>query len=721
MKLLTTINFKTLFYLKFSNLTTVLFLLLTFSIMPLHANEQNVSTLLKFKNIPYNDIKTGSLYFKSPDGYFDALRQYSDYSVEVTGLLAHVSFSQTYKNNSDQHLEAVYVFPLIDDAAVDSMMMTIGERKIVGKIKEKQQAKKLYQQAKRKGKKASLVSQQRPNMFTTKVSNIAPGETVKITITYLQSVKYHQDEFSLRIPLTITPRYVPRSSVHNPPQEVTHKSSKAINMNSSGWPNISPPQTRSSNGQKVNINVKLTTGLALTNIESHYHKIDKHIKNNHIHISLVNPHTLLNQDFVLTWQVAKGSSPKAAFFQMADDSFNYGLLMVMPPSTAEGKVIDKSITYIIDISGSMGGVAIKQAKQALSAALDILNKDDSFNIIAFNDDAHELFSHNLAANDKNIAIAKRWLRGLTAGGGTNMYHAIAQALQKNQMNKNKETTEYDKYQQIIFITDGSVANEQILFTLIENNLGNTRLHTVGIGSAPNSYFMSRAAEFGRGTYRYVGSINEVSTQMHKLFKDISRPMMKNIKLGWPMDNVESYPSLIPDLYQQQPMIITTRWPKAVNTLKKSTITVEGQLGSSNWQEQINIPSNDIDYKSNKGIAQWWARQKIKELMQQHRQSDSHIKALLQKQITDLSIKHQLISAYTSFIAVEEKISRKASSTLTTKAIANLMPQGSTQIVPLANTALGVKGGFYIGVALLILSYLLQLFLSNHRTSNKNNA
>ena len=161
------------------------------------------------KNLPYQDISSGSLYFKNDNGYFPALTQNSDYQVDVNGLLARVNFTQTFKNSSNSFLEAVYVFPLVDDAAVDAMVMEIGERRIIGKIKEKQQAKKMYKKAKQQGKKASLVTQQRPNLFTTKLANIAPGETIKISISYLQSITLKDETFSLRIPLTLTPRFIP--------------------------------------------------------------------------------------------------------------------------------------------------------------------------------------------------------------------------------------------------------------------------------------------------------------------------------------------------------------------------------------------------------------------------------------------------------------------------------------------------------------------------------
>jgi len=696
----------------YSNIAFILLFIGTFFSVSLSAENLNGTENNLTPHIPFNSVKTGSLYLKATGGYFSSIQQNSDYHVQVNGLLARVTFSQSFTNSSEEFLEGVYVFPLIDDAAVDSMIMEIGERRIVGKIKEKIEAEKIYQKAKNQGKKASLVSQQRPNMFTSQLSNIAPGETIKITISYLQSVKYSEEEFSLRIPLTITPRYIPNvlnfklKNGHDDTKSKHEDMQQTRVISNSGWENISPPQTYISDGQKVDISMVLKTGLPITNIVSHHHQIKKHRRNNSIELTLADENVLLNKDFVISWHVAQGQSPKVAFFQSSDENYHYGLLMIMPPSIHQGQAIKKEVTYILDTSGSMAGVAIEQAKQALITALDLLHYEDSFNIIAFNSSTVSLFSSAKLANQANIIKAKYWINQQSAGGGTNMYPAIAQALASNKQHHGDE----DKYRQVIFITDGSVGNEQELFNLIGNRLGKTRLHTIGIGSAPNTFFMSRAAEFGRGTYRYIGSINEVNNQMHKLFSDISKPMMKSIALHWPNEAIEYYPRLIPDLYQNKPLVVSARWPKSSNSHTSKKIQITGQLAGQNWQENI-ASKAESGNKKNLGIDQWWARQKIKHLSQEHQRSDANEKLSLKAQITELALKHHLISSYTSFVAVEERISRDENSKLSSKKIANLMPKGSMQSIPLANTSLGLLTYLYLGIALLLLSSLLRLFKS----------
>jgi len=537
---------------------------------------------------------------------------------------------------------------------------------------------KLYIKAKTAGKRVGLVSQQRPNLFTTKVANIAPGESIKINLRYFQSIKLNNETFSLRIPLTLTPRYIPSATAINRKEQInasnTSDELKVINttsINSHGWAmnndrvtdasEITPIQTRDNTGennsqnQTVTLSVDLNGGIPLTNVTSLYHKISKMPLNEKALISLADKNTKLDQDFVLEWELVQGNVPKAAFFQQSEtddnnNNYEYGLLMLMPPKNDYAEAIDKDVIYIIDTSGSMGGVAIRQAKQSLITALDLLNSNDTFNIIAFEDRTQSLFKVSKLANINNVAQAKYWLSQLEAGGGTNMYPAIEQALTES----NNDNT----YKQVIFITDGSVGNETELFNLIERKLDNSRLHTIGIGSAPNSYFMSQAAKIGRGTYRYIGSINEVSHEMTDLFNQISRPLMQKVMLSWSREAVETFPKNIPDLYAGQPLMISARWLKKEADLQsnksdklgkpkaESFIKVSGQLAAVAWQEKIditNVKNVSIDSNSfaadqlNIGVAQWWAKEKIDHLIGLHRRSSIEQKATLKSEITNLAL------------------------------------------------------------------------------------
>jgi len=761
--MLTFFNKENLKYLALTILITSLF-------PPISYAEESRQNL---KRIPYDEVKSGSLFFKNKEGYFADIAQKSQFKVKINGLISRVDLTQTFQNKTADWLEAVYVFPLAENSAVDGMTMEIGTRKIVGKIKEKQLAKKLYQQAKRIGKKASLVSQQRPNLFTTKVANIAPYQEVKIQISYLQVIEYNNDVFSLNLPLTITPRYIPQQpSVDNQlGARQEHTLERTVTMtsltidNQHGWSNavrekvntirdideISPsqiyPQNLANNNddeithtaQKVSINISLDAGLAIDKVESLHHSISKIFSDNEINsaanklpsrekvfIKLANSNNLLEQDFVLNWQLASGIAPKAAFIASNDSDSHYGLLMVMPPKAGLSKVLKKEVVYIIDTSGSMGGVAIRQAKSALTYALTQLTPGDSFNIVEFNSNAKSLFPHLLTATKDNIHWAKQWVNNLAAGGGTEMYSALAlsfEQLSKNKLSADVNTsTNTTIQQQVIFITDGAVGNEMALFNLIDQNLQEIRLHTIGIGSAPNRYFMSHAAESGKGTYRYIGQLNEVKHQMKALFDQINRPVMTNIKVDWPNKDVEFYPFNIPDLYAGMPLMLTAKWdkvsepPKTVeefsaakrNTLK--TIRVSGDLARTHWQQELKIKQT----KNQNGIPTLWAREKIDHLMPIYQRSATKDKQKIRQQVTDLALHHKLLSAFTSFIAIEEKPARPLKNELFSKVIPNLMPKGSTQAIPIPSTALGLSGKLLISFILLIIASLLLVFYLRYK-------
>ncbi len=667
--------------------------------------------------LPYQDIQSGSLFFKTQEGYRFRLSQQSDYQVTVTGMLARITLTQFFKNSSEEWAEAVYLFPLSEKAVVDGMEMIIGERKIIGEIREKKQAKQLYQQAKKEGKKASLLSQKRPNMFTSEVANIAPGETIKVTINILQPISFVEDEFSLRLPLTITPRFTP----HNKPDEKLTEKTLEFNNGfeyASSVQDSNKPERQLSTGsiesdsdyQQATIEVTLSTGLALQSISSDNHRIFQSKTELHHNLaeeykvtlaSDYNEKVRLDADFVLRWKPKTSHVPQAAFFTSQDDDYQYGYVMLMPPGSQQVTPLPKEITFVIDISGSMGGVSIRQAKQALQYGLrNSLTPEDIFNIVAFESRAYVLNVPS-QATPEFINDAVNMVDTLEAGGGTNMEEALKTAF--NTISQDDE----NRFKQIVFITDGAVSNETQLFNLIEKELGETRLHTIGIGSAPNSYFMSEAAKAGKGTYRYISNINQVNQQMSQLFNDISRPVMQNVHLEWPSDNVEFYPKNVPDLYDGQPLLVSARWPEK-ESQALDTLTVKGQLAGQFWEQTLRLATGT---SKESGIDKLWAREKVRELNQQYRRVGEEEKQTIKQDVLSLALHHQIMSPYTSFIAIEQKVSRPADQKLSSEKVKNLAPRGSqsaTQAVPIANTSLGINSKMMLALYAMVICLLLSL-------------
>jgi len=545
----------------------LLFILVSF-IEQNHADEMIQDT---------SEVSHGSLLVAMDNGYYQQLPLLdTQVNLKISGMVARATVKQFFQNQTEDFIEAIYVFPLPEDSAVDHMSMLIGERRIIGEIKEKSEAKKIYQQAKQEGKKTALLEQKRPNIFTTKIANIAPGETVEISIEYQQQVHFEQGEFSLRFPTTITPRYEPCDT------EVTEK---FVTNLDTGWVNESketistPILPNSSNVENsISIDVELDAGLPLATIDSPYHNIVSQ-KNSvgKYHISLQN-YQLSDHDFELRWQAEQSSIPRLALFRESDnEQQEYLLLMITPPIDEGFQAMPRELTLVIDKSGSMEGASMGQAISALQQALSNLTSDDRFNVISFNHQMHSLFNQPVDANHHNISLAERFVSTLEADGGTEMMPALVSAL--------SEPARDGYIRQIVFLTDGAVSNEDDLFSVIHSKLASARLFTIGIGSAPNSYFMRKAAQFGRGTFTYIGAPDEVAEKMQLLFEQLQNPVMQNINVDWPVV-VEQFPSLIPDLYLGEPLML-----KVKASQLEGDIHISGQQGQTLWQASVPVSSN----------------------------------------------------------------------------------------------------------------------------------
>lgn len=697
-----------------------------------------------------SDVHQGSLLFRTAErGVFHiAPTVDTDVHMSVSGMVARTRVTQTFTNPDDFWVEGVYVFPLPENAAVDHMRMKIGERIVEGVIKERREAKKTYEKAKRAGKKAALVEQERPNIFTNSVANIGPRESITVEIQYQQTLHYENQQgegkFELRFPLTMTPRYVPQKPGAPqdtlPPQQQaklvkaqyqTQNSTPNPQLNSNtvyrerinnfsrtGWAmdsdtvadasRITPPFYRENdqggyhqdygNGRSANavsIKVDLNTGFPINQVSSPYHTI--HTTRPGIGqavVQLAQGQVLADRDFSLVWTIDAGYSPKAALFNERIDGDIYNLIMVMPPNHGAGAIqhLAREVIYIIDTSGSMGGTSIVQAKAALKAALKRLKPIDSFNIIQFNSVTEALFESGAQpASQRNVYQANRYVDSLYSTGGTEMLPAISLALDDKIHDENK-------IRQVIFLTDGSVGNESQLFGVIEQKLGTSRLFTVGIGSAPNSYFMKRAAEFGRGTYTFIGKADEVQAKMNQLFAKLETPVLTDIHVSYP-DNtaMEIWPQRVPDLYLGEPVVLAV---KARDF--DGTIRISGNRAGSRWETQLPLKGGQFGH----GLGSLWARAKIKALMDSL--SAGADKEQVRKSVIDVALAHHLVSKYTSMVAVDKTPSRPQWDPLDKRGVPNQLPHGSTMgqvIGTFARTATDAQLRILIGLLLLTFSLL----------------
>ncbi|NQZ21875.1 MAG: marine proteobacterial sortase target protein [Colwellia sp.] len=627
-------------------------------------------------------------------------------NIEINGLVAYVEIKQTFINPHGIALEGKYQFPLPENSAVKQLIIKVADKEIIGEIMEKKAAKALYQKAKRQGKKASLLEQHRPNLFTNKIANIPAQSIVVVTLKFIMPVSFVEGKFNLTLPLAMTKRYQPKSSSQlsnysaDEHPEPLYSHSKQLHA-------LSYPSTKSSSfasGRVVarsqsSINIALNSGIPITAIFSNSHKIKARALNstqNDYLISLNKTHVVSNKSFNLSWQLLASSQPQVTSFTQEVLGEYYTLLTFFPPKTEAAKVIARDIIFIIDTSGSMQGSSMKQAKASLQLAVLQLNNKDSFNIIAFDDETEILFSTTQMASAQNIKNALQFIDDLSADGGTQMYRPLSNAL----MMKKNEMQSQKAIRQIVFITDGAVANEFELMQLLNTAQGSFRLYTVGIGAAPNGYFMKKAAQFGRGSYVFIQNQDEVQHKMSNFMTKISQPAISNIKLTFDSQvhqQVDVYPQKIPDLYFGEPLQIALK-----SQLPITSIQLAGETVSAPWYQQLIIN----DSPSSKGISSLWARRKIESLL------DSLVvganKDKVRAQVIATSLNHQIISPYTSFIAIEKQPERssllaKNNLSAVDKSQRNAIQAHESLMVTIPKTSIGWQLHLLIGIALLLLA------------------
>lgn len=607
------------------------------------------------------DLQSGSLLFRMQAGYRVATRLNTDVDMTISGLVARVRVRQEFENTGSDWAEGIYVFPLPDKAAVDRMRLFIGERFIEGEIREKEQAKKEYEQAKAEGKKASLVEQQRPNMFTTSVANVAPGERVVVEIEYLEDLRYDRGLFSLRFPLTLTPRYMPGSPL--PDRQGSGWSADTTEVVDASL--ISPPMVSASHAHRASIRVDLDAGLPLERITSRYHAVDVVETGGQYVIELAGNTVPMDHDFELVWKPVAAAEPEALAFAENIDGEPYFLLMVMPPAAdvAAERTLPREMIFIIDTSGSMHGTSIAQARKALMRALRRLKPGDRFNVIEFNSYPNALFGRTVPVESRTLADAERFVGRLKANGGTEMRTALELAF-------GDPPTE-SHLRQIVFITDGAVGNEDALFKLIEQRLGSGRLFTVGIGSAPNSWFMRKAAEAGRGTYTMISALKEVGEKMDRLFTKLEQPQVTNIDVAWPGGvSVDVHPQSSPDLYVDEPVTIKARISGPLGD--GAAVTISGNTPGGAWSRQLTLSGRP----ASAGVAALWARARIADLIDSGRRNGNP--ETLRASVVSTALKHHLVSKYTSLIAVDKTPARTAGEQMRSDKVPNLMAYGQSQ-------------------------------------------
>jgi Ca-activated chloride channel family protein len=573
--------------------------------------------------------------------------RHTDVRAKVTGFLARVNVTQEFENPFDQKIEAVYTFPLPQSAAVDDMTLKVGARTVKGKIMRREQAQAVYEAARTAGQVASLLDQERPNVFTQSVANIMPGERVTVTISYVETLKYEAGSYEFSFPTVVGPRYIPgspRQGSADAPRVggITAPNTDRAPDASRVTPPAAPKGTRA--GHDISIEVSLDAGLPIEELKSDSHEVEvERPAPARARVRLKDLSAIPNKDFVLRYDVA-GRKVGDALLTHRDGRGGYFTLILQPPErvTVED-VTPKELVFVLDTSGSMEGFPIEKAKETMRLALDGLYPQDTFNLITFAGDTAILFPEPVRATPANLARAKRFLDSREGDGGTEMMKAVKAALEPSDVRG-------DHVRIVCFMTDGYVGDEMEIISEVRRH-PNARVFSFGVGESVNRFLLDKMAEHGRGEVEYVSLKDDGSAAARRFHERVRNPLLTDISVDWgglPVADV--YPKAIPDLFGAKPVVLTGRFTGP----GRGRIRLKGRMGGANFEREIavNFPESEAEHEV---LATLWARRRVEDLMSEDYEGaqGGKMREDLREAVTNLGLEYGLMTQFTSFVAVEE--------------------------------------------------------------------
>jgi Ca-activated chloride channel family protein len=593
-------------------------------------------------------IPGGELQILGKDGKPKAYcpLKHTDVTADVAGFIARVKVKQIFHNPSDEKVEAVYVFPLGQDGAVDEMTMTVGDRRVVGQIKKREEARAVYEQARAAGHVATLLDQERPNIFTQSVANLEPGAEVTIEIAYNETLKYEDGFFEFSFPTVVAPRYMGSSAGRaGQPDAVVVPDADRIS------PPLTPKNTRA--GHDIGITVNLDAGMEIQEVDSRSHPVNVERPGpTKATVALKKMDSLPNKDFILRYRTAT-EQVGDAFLVHKDERGWFFTLVLQPPRRVERKqAVGRELIFVLDTSGSMQGLPITQAKWVMGKAIDGMGPQDTFNLITFSGDTHVLWDAPRPASEENRQLAQQFLEAQRGSGGTEMMKAINAALKKQQPAEKKDGP--PPIRVVCFMTDGEVGNDFDIINAVKENAGTTRVFSFGIGNSINRFLLDQIAYAGRGEVQYVPLSDQPGPAAKKFYERIDAPVLTDMSIDWGgLPVADTYPTAYPDLWSAKPLVIKGRLKGDVKDLK-GQITLKGNTAAGPFERKVDLKPAAAD-ASHQALASLWALARVQDLMMQDLpgMQRGEFKQELKDQMTALGIEFRLLTQFTSFVAVEE--------------------------------------------------------------------
>lgn len=550
-------------------------------------------------------------------------------SVNINGIFAETFVTQTYSNEGQEPINATYVFPASSRVTIHGMKMEIGDEIITAKIKEKEEARHDYEQAKSEGKSASLLEQQRPNVFTMDVANVMPGDIIRIELHYTEMITPTDGIYQFVFPTVAGPRYTSPS---------VPKSLKAETWIASPFLRLGDTPR-----EKYNINVNLSAGVPITDLQCGSHKIDVAWDNQtSARISLSNPEEFAgNRDFILDYKLT-GTEISSGLMLGTGESENFFLLMVQPPERYTPETIPpREYIFILDVSGSMYGFPLDTSKELIRNLAGSLRESDRFNVILFSDSLIQMSPESVPATAENVQKAFALIDNEEGGGGTELAPALETAL--------AIPASPGAARSVIAITDGYISGEREIFDIIGRNIGTTNFFSFGIGSSVNRYLIDGIAKTGLGESFVVTDPSEAAATADRFRTYIQSPVLTDVQVTYDgFDVYDIEPPTLSTLFASRPIVLFGKWKGEPS----GTIHITGKTGGKDYAEDIPV-SAAIPLEANNIIQYLWARTRVERLTDYGITED--LQANAKKEVTELGLRYSMMTPYTSFIAVTEKV------------------------------------------------------------------
>ena len=590
-----------------------------------------------------SDQPIGGLYVQTADNQLVFPLKHTEVQAKIAGNVSRVEVTQTFENPFTEPLEAVYVFPLPDEAAVDDMEIKIGDRIIKGSIKKREEAKEIYEQAKQQGRTAGLLEQERDNIFTQSLANIKPGEQIDVTIRYTDSLKFEGGNYEFVFPMVVGPRFIPGMTIDGSGDTDQVPDASRIT------PPIIPPDTRS--GHDIGVTVEIDAGIPISNVHSTSHQLRIEPDGQIVRVKLGREDSIPNKDLILRYQVA-GDNTQATVLTHSDERGGHFAIYFIPALEYRiDEIVPKDVVFLMDTSGSQMGDPLLKCQELMRRFINGLNPDDTFTIVDFSDVTTQLSPKPLRNTPQNRTKAINYINQLQANGGTYLLNGIRTVL-------SFPAAQEGRLRSIVLLTDGYIGNENEVLAEVQRQLkpGN-RLYCFGVGSSPNRFLLNRLAEIGRGTSQIVRQDESTEEVAEKFFRQINNPVLTNIRISWKGTGEEPtiYPSVTPDLFAEQPLVVFGR--KQDRTATNLRITGNA-AGGHQYEKTFNLifedtgnPANALS-ASRRVIAQLWGRARIKDLMKPMFSYETKVGV---EAVTETALTYQLLSQYTAFVAVSDDV------------------------------------------------------------------